>query len=102
MLSAHVVTDDLRIGDATRILAELKTVLSTRYGIVHSTLQLECVGCDPDHLYCDLAASSLPDLHGCTAHADHEPHGGCPVPVDAFETATESSSLTADDSRLRP
>ena len=101
MLSAHVVTDDLRIGEATRILAELKRVLSARYGIVHSTLQLECVGCDPDHLYCDLAARSLPDLHGCRSHADHASQGGCPVPVDAFETATETSSLTADDSPLR-
>jgi cobalt-zinc-cadmium efflux system protein len=102
MLSAHVVTDDQRIGDATRILAELKTVLGARYGIVHSTLQLECVGCDPDHLYCDLAASSLPDLHGGSAHADHDSHGGCPVSVDVFETATKSASLAADDAPLRP
>ena len=91
MLSAHVVTDDQRIGDAGRILCELKAVLDDRYGIVHSTLQLECVGCDPDHLYCNLAGAGLPDAHACSGHAHHAPHPGTES-AGAFETAIESEA----------
>jgi hypothetical protein len=29
-------------------------MLQTRYNIAHATLQLECVGCEPDTLYCEL------------------------------------------------
>ncbi len=57
MLSAHVVTDDMPIGEAASILKDIKDVVYRRYGIVHTTLQLECVGCDPDPLYCDLVPS---------------------------------------------
>lgn len=56
MLSAHIVTEDMPIGDASAILASIKEVIGCRYGIAHTTLQLECVGCDPDHLYGDLTA----------------------------------------------
>lgn len=54
MLSAHIVTDDMPIREAAVILTEIKEVVHRRYGIVHTTLQLECAGCDPDRLYCDL------------------------------------------------
>jgi cobalt-zinc-cadmium efflux system protein len=54
MLSAHIVIEDMPVGEASAILADVKSVLRRTYGIGHSTLQLECVGCDPDHLYCDL------------------------------------------------
>lgn len=57
MLSAHVVTDDVSISGGAAILREVKDVIGQRYGISHTTLQLECVGCDPDHLYCDLHAA---------------------------------------------
>ncbi len=64
MLSAHVVTDDMPIGEAAAILTDIKDVVRRRYGIVHTTLQLECVGCDPDHLYGDLGHH----------HGDPRPH----------------------------
>lgn len=53
-LSAHVVTDDIPISEGAQIQADIQAVLRQRYGIAHATLQLECAGCDPDVLYCDL------------------------------------------------
>lgn len=63
MLSAHIVTDDMPIGEAAAILTEIKNVVHQRYGIIHTTLQLECAGCDPDRLYCDLGHD-----HGAHRH----------------------------------
>lgn len=54
VLSVHIVTEDMPIREAAGILANIKEVVRRQYGIVHSTVQLECAGCDPDHLYCDL------------------------------------------------
>ena len=53
-LSAHVVTDDIPISEGAQIQADIHEMLRQRYGIAHATLQLECAGCDPDVLYCDL------------------------------------------------
>lgn len=55
MLSAHIVVDDMAISKGSGVLAQIKEVLSHRHGINHTTLQMECVGCDPDSLYCSLA-----------------------------------------------
>lgn len=55
MLSAHVVTDDIPISQAVALQRRLRAIMHERYGINHSTLQLECEGCDPDALYCDIA-----------------------------------------------
>jgi cobalt-zinc-cadmium efflux system protein len=52
--SAHVVTDDIPISAASRILNEINQLLSEQHGIAHATLQLECPGCEPDLLYCDI------------------------------------------------
>jgi cobalt-zinc-cadmium efflux system protein len=53
-LSAHVVTDDIPISEGAAIQAEIAELLRHKYSIAHATLQLECAGCDPDVLYCDL------------------------------------------------
>jgi cobalt-zinc-cadmium efflux system protein len=52
-MSAHILTDDISISAGTDIQSRLNEILSGRYKITHATLQLECVGCQPD-LYCDL------------------------------------------------
>lgn len=52
-MSAHILTDDISISAGTDIQSQLNEVLSGRYNITHATLQLECVGCQPD-LYCDM------------------------------------------------
>ncbi len=52
-MSAHILTEDISISAGKRIQAEINELLTHRYQIAHATLQLECVGCQPD-LYCDL------------------------------------------------
>lgn len=53
-LSAHVLTDDISISIGATIQREINELVSHQYGIGHATLQLECAGCEPDLLYCDL------------------------------------------------
>jgi cobalt-zinc-cadmium efflux system protein len=56
-MSAHILTDDISISEGTQIQGQLNEILSHRYNITHATLQLECVGCQPD-LYCDMSEIS--------------------------------------------
>ncbi len=53
-MSAHILTDDLPISAGANIQNQINEVLFHRYNIAHATLQLECVDCSPDSLYCDL------------------------------------------------
>jgi cobalt-zinc-cadmium efflux system protein len=53
--SAHILIEDIPISQGAVIQREINEVLSHRYSIGHATLQLECVGCDPDVLYCEMA-----------------------------------------------
>ncbi len=61
MLSAHVLIQDIPISQATPIQRRIRSVMHKAYGINHCTLQMECEGCDPDALYCDIA--SVPHRH---------------------------------------
>ena len=54
VLSAHVMTDDLPISAGTTIQRGVNEILLHKYNIQHATLQLECEGCDPSLLYCDI------------------------------------------------
>jgi cobalt-zinc-cadmium efflux system protein len=53
-LSAHVVVDDEPLSVGAGVQRRINDVLQTQYNIAHATLQLECVGCEPDMLYCEL------------------------------------------------
>src|SRR5258705_430919 len=55
--SAHLLTDDISVSTGARIQGAVNRLLHERHGIAHATLQLECEGCEPDLLYCEL------DLH---------------------------------------
>jgi cobalt-zinc-cadmium efflux system protein len=57
-LSAHVLVDDEPISVGAGIQRQINALLNTRYNIAHATLQLECVGCEPDTLYCELNSIS--------------------------------------------
>ncbi len=63
MLSAHVLIQDIPISQANQIQQRIRVVMSEHYGINHCTLQMECEGCEPDVLYCDVAG-----------HTHHHPH----------------------------
>ncbi|NJC96640.1 MAG: cation transporter [Anaerolineales bacterium] len=53
-MSAHILTDDLSISEGAGIQREINEMVHHRYNIAHATLQLECVDCFPDSLYCNL------------------------------------------------
>ncbi|MGC1377886.1 MAG: cation diffusion facilitator family transporter [Anaerolineales bacterium] len=53
-MSAHILTDDIAISSGAAIQAAINELVSRRYNISHATLQLECLGCAPDALYCDM------------------------------------------------
>lgn len=53
-LSAHIVTDDISISGGAAIQRAINETLSHKYSIGHATLQLECVDCEPDLLYCNI------------------------------------------------
>ncbi|QJD30849.1 cation diffusion facilitator family transporter [Methylococcus geothermalis] len=55
MLSAHIVTDDIRLSEGEALQKRVTRLLGKRYGIAHTTLQLESESCQPDLLYCDIA-----------------------------------------------
>jgi cobalt-zinc-cadmium efflux system protein len=53
-LSAHILTDDVPISEGAKIQAAVSETLYHNYGIAHATLQLECEGCIPPNLFCDI------------------------------------------------
>ncbi len=53
-MSAHILTEDVSISRGAAIQGRVNELVSNRYNIAHATLQLECVDCTPDALYCDL------------------------------------------------
>jgi len=69
-MSAHIVTNDLHISAGAGIQHEIDEMLSRRYNISHATLQLECVDCAPDSLYCDLNGHVHVDASSVASH-DH-------------------------------
>ncbi len=54
-MSAHILTGDLAISAGAEIQYQINNLLVDRYHIDHATLQLECAGCNPALLYCEMA-----------------------------------------------
>jgi cobalt-zinc-cadmium efflux system protein len=52
--SAHILTDDVPISSGAQIQQAVNEILAHTYNVSHATLQLECVGCEPDMLYCEV------------------------------------------------
>ena len=70
-MSAHVLTDDLTISDGSNIQQKINEIVYHRYNIAHATLQLECVDCLPDSLYCDLNGHFRADKEHASIQADN-------------------------------
>jgi len=58
VLSAHITTPDTSLSTGALIQRNLNRVLSQKYDIRHATLQLECEGCHPNLLYCDIGETN--------------------------------------------
>jgi cobalt-zinc-cadmium efflux system protein len=56
-LSAHLVTDDIPVSAGAKVQGKVIEMLARKYGITHSTLQLECEECTPSTLYCDFTVN---------------------------------------------
>jgi cobalt-zinc-cadmium efflux system protein len=70
ILSAHVLIDDMLISQAALIQHEIGELVARKYGVGHTTLQIECEGCDPDALYCDIThGNHHPATERCSAHS---------------------------------
>ena len=54
MLSAHLVTGDIPLSTGNHIHSTVNQLMMLKYGIAHTTLQLECAQCEPLLLHCDL------------------------------------------------
>ncbi|MDQ2829832.1 MAG: cation diffusion facilitator family transporter, partial [Chloroflexota bacterium] len=67
-LSAHVQVDDRPLSACDDLLTDLNRMLQTTYKIGHSTIQVECAGCNPNHLYCSM------DPEGGSDHDHAHPH----------------------------
>jgi len=70
-MSAHVLTNDMSIGDGAGIQHQINEIVYHRYNIAHATLQLECVGCLPDSLYCDLCGPVHVNGEHASFHVDN-------------------------------
>jgi cobalt-zinc-cadmium efflux system protein len=51
-MSAHILTEDISVSAGAEIQNRINELVYHRYNIAHATLQLECVECGPDGLYC--------------------------------------------------
>ncbi len=75
-LSAHIVTENISLSDGAGIQREINQMLVARYNIAHTALQLECEGCEPDGLFCELGNGSDPTA---AAHTPRDTAGGAPA-----------------------
>jgi cobalt-zinc-cadmium efflux system protein len=76
-LSAHVQVEDGLVSERDSVVVNITRMLQSRYHIGHTTLQLECAGCEAQHLYCEMAPGGEVGEH---YHAHDGPAiGGTPV-----------------------
>jgi len=52
-LSGHLLIEDQRVSECSQIIARVNQLLGQRFGLGHTTLQLECESCESSPV-CDL------------------------------------------------
>jgi cobalt-zinc-cadmium efflux system protein len=62
--SCHIVVGEQSVRSGQQVLRAVSGLLRDRFGISHTTIQVEVEGCDPDGLFCTLRHTHPP-------HADH-------------------------------
>jgi cobalt-zinc-cadmium efflux system protein len=64
--SCHIVVAEQSVRSGQQVLRAVAGVLHSRFGVTHTTVQVEVEGCDPDDMYCTLRRA-----HGPEPHHDH-------------------------------
>jgi cobalt-zinc-cadmium efflux system protein len=86
-LSAHVQMEDRPLRECDPLLDRLSTMLRTRYRIGHTTIQVECAGCETNHLYCAMSSES----EGTRDHErEHDYPHGHKEPTDGLDLARKN------------
>ena len=53
-MNGHITIDDTSLSQAAVIRTEIEKVVQEQYHVEHTTLQMECSGCDANQLFCQL------------------------------------------------
>ena len=61
--SCHIIVGEQSISRGQDVLRVVNRELETRFGISHSTIQVEVEGCDPDDMYCIARTAGRVLLH---------------------------------------
>jgi cobalt-zinc-cadmium efflux system protein len=72
--SCHVLVAEQTVHAGQQVLRAVVTVLRERFGITHTTVQVEVEGCEPDELYCTSWGTKGLDR----AHGEVRPDRGWP------------------------
>jgi cobalt-zinc-cadmium efflux system protein len=68
--SCHVVVAEQSVREGQEILRAVQGVLRQKFGVRHTTVQIEVEGCEPDELYCGMPA----EQHQRRDHQEREEH----------------------------
>ncbi len=63
-LSCHLLVENQSISEGCLLLERVNGLLSDRFDIGHSTIQLETDECDPNALHCTLSPNGMSEPHG--------------------------------------
>jgi len=63
-LSCHVLVEDVKVSESSRIVRDLKETLDRDFGIDHSTIEVETVSCGVEGPYCQISNHHLTEPHG--------------------------------------
>jgi len=62
-LSCHLLVENQSISQGCLLLERVNGLLSDRFDIGHSTIQLETDECDPNALHCTLSPNGMSEPH---------------------------------------
>lgn len=58
-LSCHILVDDVKVSESSRIIGDLKQKLRCEFNITHSTIEVESVSCNVEGPYCQISDHHL-------------------------------------------
>jgi cobalt-zinc-cadmium efflux system protein len=62
-MSSHVMVDDCYVSEAEGIRKKIEGLMLERFGIGHTTVQIECSQCGKDDLFCKMTPNESPHPH---------------------------------------